>query len=193
MGTSPTETLSVAGNIFVGQVLWQQPESDVASETSCLNSLIFLLSSSSRLRLHYWSAHTWWIWPNRRFTLWWPVVLPPLQAASWGRSSHLGWDEAAAQAYLGRWKNNGCYLHPGSWLWVRVSLPPQLIFSLKENIVRPSFTLTCDQSFCILLYFADRCFFPDRSVCDGCSLCLGHLQTFLPRDGGESFQVRGEG
>lgn len=32
MGTSPTETLSVAGNIFVGQVLWHPPESGVAQK-----------------------------------------------------------------------------------------------------------------------------------------------------------------
>lgn len=69
-----------------------------------------------RLRLRYWFVHTWRTWPNRKFTPWWPVVLPPLQAVSWGRSSHSGWDEvAAAEAYLGRWKNNGPYSRPGSW------------------------------------------------------------------------------
>lgn len=100
MGTSPTETLSVAGNIFVGQVLWHPPESGVAQKHqvfALFNSLFFLI----RLRLHYWFARTWRTWPNLRFTLWWPVVLPPSRAASWGPSSHLGWDEADAEVYLG--------------------------------------------------------------------------------------------
>lgn len=101
MGTSPTETLSVAGNIFVGQVLWHPPESGVAQKHQVFTLFNPLFFSLIRLRLHYWFARTWRTWPNLRFTLWWPAVLPPLRAASWGPSSHLGWDEADAQVYLG--------------------------------------------------------------------------------------------
>lgn len=41
----------------------------------------------------------------------------------------------------------------------------------------------------IWLYFADWCVLFDIRLCDGCSLCLGHFQTVLPRDRGESLQV----
>lgn len=112
MGTSPTETLSVAGNIFIGQVpVWEYFPQIILylsfrgrqmvnnginkkiniNSTYCVGLHVLPVFLCCRLRLPCWFAHIWRTWPNLRFMPLWLEDLLQLQEVSWGHSSHLGW------------------------------------------------------------------------------------------------------